>query len=130
MFPNIPESEWRWPHFSRAEMACRGAGECRVDPDFLDLLERIRYEFGRPMKVNSGYRSPEYNAKVAKTGATGPHTTGRAVDIAVAGKDAYRLLEIAIAHKITGIGVYQKGKERFLHLDILENDDRPMVWSG
>lgn len=129
MFPDIPETEWRWPHFSRDEMACRGTGECRVDPDFLDLLEKIRYEFGRPMKVTSGYRSPEYNAKVAKTGATGPHTTGRAVDIAVAGKDAYSLLKLALAHGIRGIGVSQKGPGRYLHLDNVESDARPMIWS-
>ena len=25
-FPDVPESAWRWPSFSPAEIACRGTG--------------------------------------------------------------------------------------------------------
>lgn len=126
---DIQEKDWRWPHFSRSEMACRGNGECRMDPDFMDRLEDIREDFGRPMLVTSGYRSPEHNAKVSYTGHTGPHTTGRAADIAVDGEDAYTLLKLALAHGITGIGVSQKGADRLLHLDMVKNDLRPRIWS-
>lgn len=129
MLPDIPEAEWRWPHFSRAEMRCRGNGECRMDPAFMDLLESIRADYGQPMPIASGYRSPGYNAAVSATGPEGPHTTGRAVDVAVRGKDAHRLLSVALVHGIKGVGVAQKGAGRFLHLDMVATGTRPWVWS-
>jgi hypothetical protein len=36
---------------------------------------------------------------------------------------------IAMEAGFTGIGVQQKGTGRFLHLDTLEGDLRPTVWS-
>jgi zinc D-Ala-D-Ala carboxypeptidase len=127
--PDISEAEWRWPHFSRAEMQCKGDGVCRMSPAFMDVLEAIRADFGAPLSVMSGYRSPDYNAKVSHTGLTGPHTLGLAIDIAIRGQDAHRLLKIALAHGITGIGVAQKGEGRFLHLDMVETGTRPWCWS-
>jgi uncharacterized protein YcbK (DUF882 family) len=128
-FPDLQEAEWRWPHFSRAEMRCKGSGECRMDPAFMDTLEAIRVAYGAPMPIMSGYRSPEHNARVSHTGSTGPHTTGRAVDIAIRGQDAHRLLKTALAHGIMGVGVAQKGQGRFLHLDMVTDGTRPWVWS-
>ena len=93
----------------------------------MDKLESIRIEYGLPMRVTSGYRSPEYNSKVSHTGRTGPHTTGMAVDIAVSGKDAHRLLCVALAHGITGVGVSQNGAGRFLHFDTAR--ETPAIWS-
>lgn len=123
------KEEWRWTHFTWDEMKCKGSGRNEMDPVFMDLLEEIRVEYGQPMTIVSGYRSPEHNAKVSSTGAKGPHTTGKAVDVAVRGPDAHRLLKIALAHGIKGVGVAQKGKSRFLHLDMVENEHRPWVWS-
>lgn len=102
-----------------------------MDPAFLDLLERIRGIYGAPLVVTSGYRSPDYNAKVSYTGQEGPHTTGRAVDISIRGSDALKLIKVALACGITGIGVAQKGSARFLHIDNLEAPayPRPMCWS-
>jgi uncharacterized protein YcbK (DUF882 family) len=127
---NLTPSDWRWPHFSWIEMSCKG--ECRMNPDFMDLLEKIRIEFDRPMPVSSGYRSPDYNSMVSHTGATGPHVHGRAADIVIQGQDAHDLLYVALKNGITGIGVRQLGSGRFLHLDNLTQSDgfpRPTIWS-
>lgn len=35
-----------------------------VRDELLNLLNRIRREWGKPVIVNSGYRSPEYNARL------------------------------------------------------------------
>ena len=35
-----------------------------VRDELLNLLNRIRREWGKPVIVNSGYRSPEYNATI------------------------------------------------------------------
>jgi zinc D-Ala-D-Ala carboxypeptidase len=133
MFPDIQEVDWKWPHFTRNEMKCKGNGECRMDPAFLDMLETLRLDSNMPLHVTSGYRSPEHNAKVSKTGLTGPHTTGRAVDIAISGKDAWALLIDVFEFGFYGIGINQKGpvESRIIHLDILEAPDypRPRVWT-
>lgn len=124
---------WRWPHVDPiAEWACKGTGQILVDTEFLDLFERLRAQFGGPLPITSGYRSPAHNAAVSTTGTTGPHTTGRAVDVAIRGAAAYRLLGIALGLGYTGIGVSQTGPTRFMHLDTLDDgpgSPRPTIWS-
>jgi len=122
----------RWPDFTHAELASRETGECRIDPNFMDRLQALRNAYGRPMVITSGYRTPDENARISSTGQDGPHTTGRAVDIAVAGADAHDLLRLALVYEFKGVGVHQKGGGRFLHLDDLTETDgfpRPRVWS-
>ena len=99
----------------------------------LVALQKLRDKLGKPMKLSSAYRCPEHNSKVSSTGKSGPHTTGMAIDIVCSGKDAWELLSFAmIRSKVwKGIGVSQKGKHesRFIHLDTIEADNRPWVWS-
>ena len=118
-------------HFTTDEMKCKHCGECHMDMDFMEVLEDIREAYGKPMYVVSGYRCPVHNMNVSNTGRTGPHTTGKAVDIAVAGVNAYTLLAAALYHGMTGIGVSQKGpvSTRFLHLDMIHSNLRPRIWS-
>lgn len=116
---------WRWPDFSPFELRQRQTGVVVIDPAFLDKLQELRDAYGKPMPVTSYYRSPEYNAVVSSTGRTGPHTTGRAVDIAVRGYEAAVLTGLAVDLGFTGFGWQQKGAGRFLHLDTLE----PRSWS-
>ena len=82
-FSQVPLDEWPWRHFTPEEMSCRKDGVLVVDPDFMQKLEEMRERLGFPMVVTSGYRTPEYNREVSKTGFFGPHTTGRAADIRV-----------------------------------------------
>ncbi len=96
-------------HFSENEMKCKGSGDCKMVPEFMEALESIRVELDKPLIVSSGYRCPEYNDEVSSSGLTGPHTTGRAVDVVVNGGDALKVVELAIKHGMTGIGVSQKG---------------------
>jgi uncharacterized protein YcbK (DUF882 family) len=91
-----------------------------MDPVFMERLEQLRERWGKPMRINSAYRCAEHNGAVSKTGRTGPHVTGQAVDIAVWGEDAYELVRLALDGGFTGIGVYQDAKvlaNRHLHLD-------------
>ncbi len=125
--------DWRWPNFSSDELKCHHCGVYAMQPEFMDKLQALRTEYGKSMKITSGYRCPVHNAKVSTTGANGPHTTGQAVDVQCSGADAYRLMSLAIKHGFTGIGVAQKGPHdgRFLHLDTLAapNYPRPNVWT-
>tara|TARA_R100001082_G_scaffold13518_1_gene6970 strand:+ start:646 stop:1068 length:423 start_codon:yes stop_codon:yes gene_type:complete len=125
---------WRWENFSPEEIACRGTGKLFVSEPFLDMLQELRTALDRPLRISSGYRSPEHNAKVSSTGTDGPHTTGKAVDILCHGRDAYSLLAVALPLGFKGIGIQQKGPlhNRFIHLDVLTTDDgmvRPTIWS-
>ncbi len=124
--------DWRWNNFTADEFKCRHCGAHIIIPEFMDKLQAVRTEYGKPMKITSGYRCSQHNSAVSDTGLTGPHTTGRAVDIQVSGKDALRLLVLAVKHGFTGIGVKQHGLfgARFLHLDDLPDDTtRPSIWS-
>ncbi len=122
-----------WPNFSADELRCRcGFGRADMNERFMDRLQAVRSVLGVPMRITSGFRCPDYNARVSSTGRNGPHTTGRAVDVAVSGETALKLVRIALAHGFTGIGVKQKGPHggRFLHLDDLDADyPRPSIWS-
>jgi len=123
-------TEWRY--FKLAEFACKHCGENRIDHQFVTELDDLRHHLGFALPVSSGYRCPEHNAKVSSTGRAGPHTTGRAVDIAVSHGLAYTVLQAALMMKFTGIGINQKGGGRFIHLDNLPNapgQPRPTLWS-
>jgi uncharacterized protein YcbK (DUF882 family) len=93
-------------------------------------IVQLRRQLGFPFVVTSAYRCPHHNARVSSTGSAGPHTTGRAIDIAVQGKQALDLLHAALeSRQFTGIGVNQKGAGRFLHLDDLVQPGRPAIWT-
>lgn len=131
------EENWdneRWPNVGWKEVACRHTGTCSVDPVFIDRLQKLRDEYGKPIRITSGYRSPEHPVEAKKPGKTGAHTRGIAVDIQVSGHDAYLLLGIATQMNFAGIGLAQQGapSERFIHLDDAEHEHvqpRPWVWT-
>ena len=127
----VPVDFWHWPNFKPQEFACKADGSLIVVPAFMDRLQRLRHDLEFPFPIMSGYRTPAYNASVSTTGLTGPHTTGRAVDIRVSGKQAFDILEAAPAFGFSGLGVKQHGPfaGRFLHLDDLDGDVRPRIWS-
>jgi len=120
--------------FSDEELACK-CGRCdgglHMDPEFMDRLTDLRIIIGRPFIVTSAYRCPQWNKQVSSTGSTGPHTLGRAIDIAAVGSLAVELVTRASEVGMTGIGVAQRTSHRFIHLDDLPSDQfpRPAVWS-
>jgi zinc D-Ala-D-Ala carboxypeptidase len=118
-------------HFTDGELGCKHCGQ--LPPQwFQDRLEALRVAYGKPMRLSSGYRCPEYNVKVSGTGSRGPHTQC-AVDIQCYGGEALAILRLALQHEFAGIGVSQKGPvgSRFLHLDDVDDAEhpRPWVWS-
>jgi zinc D-Ala-D-Ala carboxypeptidase len=125
-------SAWKLRYFKPPEFACKHCAANLMEDGFLLELDELRHRFGRPLIITSGYRCPAYNAQVSSTGLTGPHTTGCAADIGVAHADAYDVLRLALAMGFSGIGVAQKGADRFIHLDKLPpaaDRPRPTVWT-
>jgi uncharacterized protein YcbK (DUF882 family) len=116
------------PHFGREELTCKCGCGFLPQQDFMDKVEQHRLSVGFPLAVSSAARCPDHNARVSGTGRSGPHTTGRAIDLAVSHGKAYMVLATALRMGFTGIGVQQKGGGRFIHLDDLA-DGRPAIWS-
>ena len=121
-----------YPHFTDKELSSPDTGSHDMSDIFMVRLEKLRTILGRSFVVTSGYRTPSHNNKVSHTGLTGPHTTGRAIDISVANwyEDVFTLVAAAMKLGFTGIGLNLKGEQsgRFVHLDDLK-DNRPRIWT-
>ena len=78
------------------------------------------------------YRCPEHPKERDKA-ATGTHALGLAADYGVSFEKAAKLDEGMSKHpRITGKGVNQKGKHRFMHQDSAGDEPwrpRPHIWS-
>lgn len=118
------QPDWRWSNFSVPELACRCGGRfCDYaywhDPDFLDHLQNLRDQIGKPLIINSAHRCPQWNALIG--GA--PHSRHKwlAVDIALAGHDRGELFHCCRALGFTGLGLAQT----FMHLD---RRRQPATW--
>ncbi|MDO8840345.1 MAG: D-Ala-D-Ala carboxypeptidase family metallohydrolase [Parvibaculum sp.] len=124
--------DWRrYPNFSEREFRCSATGQCDMQAEFLDVLQAIRTEYGRPMRISSGFRARSHPVERRKA-ATGAHPQGIAADILVSGAAALALMDIARKHGIRRIGLNQKGavSGRFLHLDIGGPGlSSPAVWT-
>jgi len=125
-------------NFSSAEMMCScGCGEDAMDPDFMSILQNIREDMNRPLRISSGVRCKTHNSLVSSTGSNGPHVPRKngtaASDILIAGADALRLIDIARKHGVSGVGISQRGthSKRFIHIDTISDEQhpRPTMWS-
>lgn len=111
---NVPPKLWRWPDFSPAEIACRGTGKLIVNEEALDKLQELRVMLGKPMIVNSAYRSPEHNRRVGGAPAS-KHLEGMAFDISMANHDPVAFIAMARRAGFKGIGTYPRSN--FVHID-------------
>lgn len=98
-------------------------GWIKVDPKARVYLMRLQTRMGKQLIVNSGYRSPEYNAYLRSIGKkaaiNSQHMQGLACDITFAGFNGdttERFIEYALEEGFRGIGRYPN--DGFVHLDI------------
>ena len=90
--------------------------DSRVNPQVVAGLEQISQEVGYQLQVTSGYRSPEYNARVGGA-RNSQHVQGNATDIVQTGLTAEQrqaFISAAIDAGFTAIGVYPT----FTHVDV------------
>lgn len=112
---DVPRDFWRWPDFSPEEIACRGTGKLLVDEAAMDALQALRNHLGRPMIVNSAYRSPEHNTSV-RGAPRSKHLEGVAFDISMANHHPDDFVAAARACGFRGIGFYPR--QNFIHVDL------------
>lgn len=112
-------------HFNRCEFACRcGCGFDTIHMDLVNVIERARQHFNKPITINCGCRCEKHNKAVGGVSHS-QHLVGCAADIAVDG-----VLPEETLHYFTscypdelGLGLYAT----FVHVDIRKNKSR---WQG
>lgn len=112
---DFPMGDWRWPNFSPQEVACRGTGLLMIVPEAMDKLQALRDRLGKPLIVNSAYRSLEHNTRVG--GAKNSlHMKALAFDVHMGNHDPDTYIAAALAVGFKGIGTYPK--QNFVHVDV------------
>ncbi len=110
-----------YQYFNISEFDCKETGDNEMQSRFIHLLDTLRGVCGFPFIVNSGYRSPQHSKEIIKD-KPGIHTKGLAADIQIhGGVQRYQLVENAIQHGFSGIGV----AKTYIHVDLRDNI---MMW--
>lgn len=111
-------------NFKVKQFRCKdGSDTIKICQETVDILQAIRDYFGRPVIINSAYRTPSWNKKVGGTSAS-QHVMGTACDIKVPG-----VIPEAIAGYLEanfpkhGIGLYST----FVHVD---SRGRKVYWKN
>lgn len=112
-------------NFKVREFACSdGSDPIFIAPKLVEILQKIRTHFGKPVTINSAYRTVDKNKAVG--GATySQHLYGTAADIVVSGVSPKKVAAYAekLMPKTGGIGIY----DTFTHIDVREIRGR---WNG
>ena len=112
-------------HFKVREFFCRdGSDPVFIDTELVEILEKIRTKFGKPVTINSGYRTEAKN-KAAGGAAYSQHKYGLAADITVSGVPPAKVAAYAetLLPNTGGIGIYKT----FTHIDVRKVKSR---WNG
>lgn len=85
----------------------------------LEVSLSLSFDSFKELKINSAYRSPEYEVRQGRSGLSA-HCLGKAVDIhCTDNRLRYQILNFAIKKGINRIGIYKT----FIHLDIASYKD-------
>lgn len=111
-------------NFSLSEFRCKDGSDVPAEHmdsvrELAENLQVFRDAIGKPVRVISGYRSPEYNKKVGGVKRS-QHVLAKAADIQVAGVSPLEVRDLIISlikqgkMKAGGVGIYSS----FVHYDI------------
>ena len=111
------------PHFGVWEFKCKDNSRVIVlDKALVELLEIIRLHYNKPLHINSGYRTVQYNASLKNSSPQSQHILGKAADIwlnDISPKQLYSWLDSSYPNSL-GIGIY----DTFVHVDVREGKSR------
>lgn len=111
-------------NFRVREFQCK-CGKCEpilIDDDLIDILQKIRDNFGVSVHVNSGYRCRNHNQKVGGD-PNSSHMEGMAADIRVKGASPKEVARFAESIGVQRIGLYDtfchigSGKRKFFWIN-------------
>lgn len=110
-------------NFKLKEFQCKdGNYEVRLDSRLLEKLQQLREKIGRPIMINSGYRTVEHNKSVGGS-PNSQHILGKAADITASGMTPKKIAAMAEEIGFGGIGIYST----FVHVDVRKVKSR---WNG
>ncbi|CUQ64995.1 YcbK family protein [Candidatus Nitrospira inopinata] len=103
-------------------LRCHHTGEvAAIDVRVIEHVNLVQKSLGgrREIHVVSGYRSPEYNALLVRSGRRAAkhslHMQGQAIDIRIPGVHPKVIRQTAMKLQYGGVGYYPRSK--FVHLD-------------
>ena len=108
--------------FKVREFRCRdGSDEVLISDRLVKLLQKIRSHFGKPVILNSAYRTQTHNAAVGGSPKS-QHLLGNAADIVIEGVSPLETAQYVefLQPASGGIGVYQT----FTHVDVRTDRSR------
>ncbi len=109
-------------YFKLSEFDCKETGNNKMQPEFLDMMDKLREACGFPFVITSGYRDPSHSIETKKS-KPGTHAQGIAADIKVNdGSQAYLVQKYAYELGFTGIAL----GNGFVHVDIRKTT--PVSW--
>ena len=104
-------------YFSNTERGLDDGRYERMEVEMLQLAEAIRDSIGRPLRVNSSWRSPEAN-EAARGSKNSQHLLGRAIDFHIDDQEMGDEIErAAFVNGAKAVGRYNT----FIHIDIRLN---------
>lgn len=112
-------------NFRVNEFACTdGSDAVFVSPELVKVLQKIRVKFGKPVHINSGYRTATKNKAVGGAQYS-QHLYGMAADIHIDGVTPKEIAAYAetLLKNTGGIGIY----DSFVHVDVRNVKSR---WNG
>ncbi len=102
----------------------QGSGQL-MDPGLLDMIDKAREIYGKPIRVTSGYRTEPHNRKVGGVDSSS-HLKGLAIDVAcVRSNDRFEMLTALIEVGFNRIGV----ASTFIHVDIDPDKVSNVIWT-
>jgi len=105
------------PNFLVREFSCKdGSDKILIDDELVDILQKIRDHFGKPITINSGYRTARHNANNGGASSS-QHLYGKATDTSVAGVTPLAVAQFAESLGVGGIGHAPAGQGNFVHID-------------
>lgn len=102
-------------NFHSSEFDCKGGSCCqttKISKQLVTYLQHIRNHFGKPVRINSGYRCAKHNSTIGGSKSS-KHMLGQAADIVVSGVEPKEVAKFAESIGIKGIGLY----DNFVHID-------------
>lgn len=110
-------------HFKLREFKCSDNSRVVVlNDELVNVLEKARRHFNKPITITSGYRTVAYNSTLKNASPSSQHTHGNAADIKVSGVtplEVYNYFNKEYPDTY-GVGIYNT----FVHIDVRPNKSR------
>jgi len=96
----------------------------RMDVEVLQMIDKARTIFGKPIRINSGVRTIAHNEKVGGSKSSS-HLKGYAIDVSCDNSaDRFRLVEILMLVGFNRLGI----AKTFIHVDNDPDKSKNVIW--